>query len=152
MINYNKGKIYKIEPICEHEEHEIYIGSTTKDKLCQRMATHRDNYKQWKKGYKNGKYKVMSFDLFDKYGVDNCCIILLENAMCNSKDELFAREKYYIQNTNNLNKYIPIRTVEEKSNYQSKYYQENKEKAIDYAINYRKKNNDSLLAKKKLYY
>jgi len=27
MVNYNNGKIYKIEPICDHEENEIYIGS-----------------------------------------------------------------------------------------------------------------------------
>ena len=29
MPDYSRGKIYKIEPIIEHEEHEIYIGSTS---------------------------------------------------------------------------------------------------------------------------
>ena len=50
MINYGNGKIYKIEPICEHDEGDIYIGSTTKEKLCQRMTTHRSSYKYWLSG------------------------------------------------------------------------------------------------------
>ena len=39
--DYSKGKIYKIEPIVEHEPTEIYIGSTTKEYLSQRMVTHK---------------------------------------------------------------------------------------------------------------
>ncbi len=31
MPDYSQGKIYKIEPIVEHKEHEIYIGSTTQN-------------------------------------------------------------------------------------------------------------------------
>ena len=29
MVNYSKGKINKIEPICDHDEVDVYIGSTT---------------------------------------------------------------------------------------------------------------------------
>ena len=36
MVNYNNGKIYKIEPL-NGEEGDIYIGSTTKEYLSQRM-------------------------------------------------------------------------------------------------------------------
>ena len=50
MVNYNNGKVYKIEPICEHEEGEIYIGSTTKDYLSKRMVEHRNKYKMYKSG------------------------------------------------------------------------------------------------------
>ena len=50
MVNYGNGKIYKIEPICDHDEGEVYIGSTTKDYLSQRMDTHRADYKSWLKG------------------------------------------------------------------------------------------------------
>ena len=32
MVNYNNGKIYKIEPV-NGEEGDIYIGSTTKEYL-----------------------------------------------------------------------------------------------------------------------
>ena len=41
--DYSKGKIYKIEPICEHDEGEVYIGSTV-ERLCKRMGIHRKKY------------------------------------------------------------------------------------------------------------
>jgi predicted GIY-YIG superfamily endonuclease len=41
MVNYSNGKIYKIEPTVEHEDGDIYIGSTTNKLLCQRMGKHR---------------------------------------------------------------------------------------------------------------
>jgi hypothetical protein len=45
---YNNSKIYKIEPLCDYEEEgDIYIGSTTKKYLCERMAEHRKDYKRW---------------------------------------------------------------------------------------------------------
>ena len=50
MVNYSNGKIYKIEPICEHNEDDIYIGSTTKQYLSQRMDKHRSDYKRWQQG------------------------------------------------------------------------------------------------------
>ena len=33
--NYANGRIYKIEPICEHDENEVYYGSTCQ-LLCKR--------------------------------------------------------------------------------------------------------------------
>ncbi len=103
------GKIYKIEAINGIDE-DIYIGSTTKKLLSQRMATHRQNYKNWKLE-KTGK--CMSFDIFDKYGIDNCKITLLENVNANSKDELHAKEAFYIKNMKCVNKFIPLRTKKE---------------------------------------
>jgi hypothetical protein len=58
-----------------------YIGST-KQMLSARMATHKSLYKRWK----NGKYHYFaSFDLFEKYGIDNCknCRIKFANYHCN---------------------------------------------------------------------
>ena len=55
MVNYANGKIYKIESIINIEDIEeplIYIGSTTKNYLSQRMDEHRSNYKMWKIGKK----------------------------------------------------------------------------------------------------
>ena len=116
MVNYGNGKIYKIEPIVEHEEEEIYIGSTTKQYLSQRMGTHRESYKKW---LKTNTSKCMSFSLFDKYGAENCTIVLLEAINASSKDELLAREKHFIQSLKCVNKYIPLRSNKE-------YYLENK--------------------------
>jgi hypothetical protein len=107
MVNYGNGKIYKIEPICDHDENEVYIGSTTKRLLCQRMDTHRADYKLWLKG---GRGKVMSFKLFDKYGVENCIITLLETARVRTKDQLKAKEVHFIQTIKCVNKHIPGRT------------------------------------------
>lgn len=95
MIDYKLGKIYKI---ISDQTDKIYIGSTTKKTLAQRMAKHRNNYK----GYLKGKYHyVTSFDLL-KY--NDAKIILIENHPCNNKDELRSREQYWID----INKEIII--------------------------------------------
>ncbi len=111
--DYNKGKIYKLEPIVEHEENDIYIGSTTKQYPSQRMATHKGDYYDYTKWKNNKRGKVMIFDIFDKYGFENCEIILIENYSASTKDELFSREKYFIQTISCVNKYIPNRKIDE---------------------------------------
>jgi len=112
MVNYNKGKIYKIE---SHLGPLIYIGSTTKTYLSQRIDSHRHDYKLFKDNYTDKK--MTSFQLFDAYGVDNCNIVLIELVNCNSKDELLAREAYHIKNNKCVNKIVPLRTDKE-------YYQD----------------------------
>ena len=135
MVNYNNGKIYKIE---NNIDNEIYIGSTTKQYLSQRMDNHRSNYKSWKSGKST---KVMVFDMFDKHGIENCKIVLLELVNCNTKDELLAREAFYIKNLVCVNKYIPLRT-------QKEYYNDNIEKLLEHKKQYYNDNKD----KKKKYY
>jgi hypothetical protein len=61
MPDYSKGKIYKIQ---SHLGDKIYIGSTTKQYLSQRMVQHKGDYKCWKNGKLN---KTFSFELFDEY-------------------------------------------------------------------------------------
>ena len=117
-INYKNGKIYKIEPRGDHSEGDVYIGSTTKEYLSQRMTVHRSDYKRFKNG--KGKHKLTSFNLFDKYGVENCDIILLELVEANSKDELVSREAHYIRTIKCVNRFVPLRTTRE-------YKQEHKE-------------------------
>ena len=134
MVNYSNGKIYKIEPIVEHDEGDIYIGSTTKQYLSQRMDSHRNSYKQWKKGNKG---LTTSFLLFEKYGIQNCCIILLESVNANSKDELHAREKHYIQMGKCVNKIVPSRKNQE-------YRDNHKEHKACYDKQYRQLNHEKL--------
>ena len=50
MVNYQNGKIYKIE---SHQGDKIYIGSTTKQYSSQRLVAHRDDYTYWLSGNKN---------------------------------------------------------------------------------------------------
>ena len=106
MVNYGNGKVYKIQPICEHNEDEVYIGSTTKKYLSQRMDTHRSGYKRWLAGRAGN---VKSYWLFDKYNIENCRIVLIESVCANDKDELDSREAYHIQNIKCVNKNVFMR-------------------------------------------
>ena len=108
--DYSQGKIYKIEPTMDHDEGDIYIGSTTQRLLCQRMGKHRDGYIQWKKG---NSTRVMSYSLFEKYAIDNCSIILLKNVNASNYDELGSKEAHYIKTLKCVNKQIPLRTEQE---------------------------------------
>jgi ribosome-interacting GTPase 1 len=135
--DYSKGKIYKIEPICDHDEHEIYIGSTTKEYLSQRMVGHRQDYTLKKR-------KTTAFKLFDKYGIENCNIILLESVNANNYNELVAREAHYIKTLKCVNKVIPLRTDRE-------YYDDNRDYCIQYEKNYRAKNAEKIKERKKIY-
>jgi hypothetical protein len=91
--NFNEGKIYKIEPINPINIDDVYIGSTTKKLIEERFNGHIYDYER----YKNGKYHyITSFKLFDKYGIENCKITLIENCPCSNVYELLRREAYYI--------------------------------------------------------
>ena len=115
MVNYGNGKIYKIECLSSINPDDIYIGSTTKEFLSQRMDTHRSNYKKWLNG-KAGH--VRAYDLFKKYDIENCRITLIETYSCESRDALHAREGHFVRTINCVNKNIPGRTPKE-------YYEDN---------------------------
>jgi hypothetical protein len=107
MVSYANGKIYRIE--CMTGTADVYIGSTCKQYLSQRMNTHRHDYIGWKRGGRNFT-KTYSFNLFNKYGIDNCHTILVATFPGRSKDELTAREAHYIKTIKCVNKVIPMRT------------------------------------------
>jgi hypothetical protein len=51
MVNYANGKVYIITANDAVEGYgNVYIGSTTKILLSQRMVCHRKDYVQWKGG------------------------------------------------------------------------------------------------------
>ena len=80
MPDYSTGKIYQIIPTCDYEEGDIYIGSTIRQ-LSERMNSHRAK--------RDGcKSKL----LFEKYGVENCKIELIEAYPCDNRDLLLKRE------------------------------------------------------------
>jgi hypothetical protein len=88
-LDYQNGKIYKVWTLLGTE---IYIGSTAQKLLSSRMNNHRNSYNKWKKGKAN---KVTVYDLFDKYGVENCKIELIEKFPCRDYLELEAREGHH---------------------------------------------------------
>ena len=147
MPDYSRGKVYKIEPIMEHEEHEIYIGSTSLKYLSSRMTYHKTSYNRWKS---NSHGKIMSFDLFDKYGFDNCVITLIENVNANTKEELLQKERHYIQSMKCINKFVPLRTqkeyyidnIEHAKTVRKLYYENHKEETAEYHKKWREENKE----------
>jgi len=123
---YQKSKIYKL---VSDSSDLVYYGSTI-CKLTTRLAKHRNDYKRFINGKR--KYKISSFELIK---VEDAQIILVENYPCNNIEELRARERFYIENNDCVNKCIPNRTRKEyiKDNqdeitkYKTEYYQDNKE-------------------------
>ena len=116
MVNYNNGKIYKIESDLGDD---IYIGSTTKFYLCQRFERHRFDYTR--RCTYRPQLNITAHQLFDKYEIDNCRIVLIELVKCESKDELHAREAFHIKANQCVNKTIPLRTKKE---YYDEVYKE----------------------------
>ncbi len=119
MVNYQNSKIYKI--VCNNTG-LVYYGSTTQKYLTNRLHQHRQVYNTCT------SRKIINGGNYD--------ILLVENVNCNSKDELRARERFYIENNDCVNKVIPGRTNKEwriinrekKKEYDKKYRTENKEK------------------------
>jgi len=124
-MNYQNGRIYQI---LNHINDDIYVGSTTQS-LSKRFSWHKgDSTKEKKQNYK--LYRAMK-----EIGSENFYIELIENYPCNTKEELIAREQYYIRERGTLNSLIPGRNLAEykiecrDQILQNKrlYYQKNKE-------------------------
>ena len=139
MVNYQLGKIYKI---VDNTNGNIYIGSTCEPILSRRLAQHKSDYKK----YLNGKHNfITSFEILKN---ENYEIILVENFPCNNKDELHAKERFYIENNECINKVVPNRTNKE---WKKQNYQKNKQTVLEKNKQYREQNKDKLAEKAKEY-
>jgi len=106
MVNYANGKIYKV--VCNITG-LIYVGSTTKHYLSDRLGNHTARYRQYKQ--KNDKkYLITSFKVLEN---GDFSIILIENYPCETKDELIARERHHIEQLDCINKRIEGRSKKE---------------------------------------
>jgi hypothetical protein len=133
---YHNGRIYKI--VCGDL---TYIGSTCQP-LSKRLAQHRVNYKGWK----NEKARnVSSFRLFE---IGEPTIVLIETIKCENKEELFRRERHYIEIIECVNKAIPTRTTKEyyvqNANKIKEYQTANADKIKEYQKQYREQNSDNI--------
>lgn len=75
MVNYLNGKIYKL---ASSQTDKVYVGSTTKLYLSQRMSEHKADY-----GRSQRRNKVLASAEIVKYS--DCEIILLEIQKMNYK-------------------------------------------------------------------
>lgn len=145
MPNYANGKIYKL--VSDHTN-DIYIGSTTKS-LRERKAGHNTSYRSYINDSTKSRY-LTSFELL-KY--DDCQIVLIEKYPCVDRIELYARERYYIDNTKNtVNKIIPFRSAEETKEKVKLYQQSHKEQISKYMKVYQQSHKKQLSDYKKQYY
>ena len=136
MVNYQLGKIYKL---VDNTNGNIYVGSTCEPNLSRRLATHVGVYKRY---LVNKHHFASSFTIL----VNNCYeMILLENYPCNSKDELYARERYYIESLQCVNKQIPTRTKKE-------WQDDHKEYIKAHKADYYKTNQELIAQRGKEYY
>jgi hypothetical protein len=97
MPDYSKAKIYKLVA-----GGLTYYGSTVNE-LRYRLYLHKSTFKR------NGT--ITSKLLFDTG--DEVKIFLVEKFPCNDRMELNARERYWIENNECVNKNIPTRTDKE---------------------------------------
>ena len=120
MPDYQLGKIYKIE--C-NVTGKVYIGSTCEPILARRLAGHITSYKCYLKGIHN---YISSFKIFEN---GNYCIVLLEKYPCDTKDELLARERYWTNSIDCVNKVKGQGMLNElgRKEYKKQYHETNKE-------------------------
>lgn len=136
-----KGFVYKIE--C-HLGSDKYIGSTTTE-IELRYKRHFYDYNKYKKGKHN---KTSVFDLFDKYGFENCIIVIIEELEFIDKVELRQREQYWIDITECVNIKSALQTREKYLYNKKQYYIRNKQTSIEY----REKNKERIKTRKRQYY
>ena len=144
------GYIYKI---FDNTNGNIYYGST-KQKLSRRLAHHREDYKKYLEGK---KHYYTSFKIIEN---NDYCISLVEQFEFNNKEELIAKERYYIENNECVNKIIPGRTRKEYrldnkekiKEINKLYYKDNKERIAEQTKQYRNDNKEVVAERKKKFY
>lgn len=143
MVNYQKGKIYKI---VSEKTNEVYIGSTCIKYLSARISGHRA-------AISVGKVNISSNKIISQ---GDAKIVLIEHFPCMSKKELHEREKYYILNTPNcINARVPARTQKEYRLQNKEILKQkrkvrndmNKDKIKKHNKEYYSKNRDKLIKK-----
>ena len=101
----------------------------------RRFSAHKRDYRRRDK---DGTKFSTSWELFNEYGLDNCKIELIENFLCNSKEELHAREGQYQRHIDCINKNVAGRKLkeyldykrEEISEYRKKFYETHKDRIL----------------------
>lgn len=138
MTDYSKGRIYVIR---NKINDLLYVGSTCQD-LSKRFSWHKGDAAKEKKAKYGKLYKTVK----ELGGWDNFYIELVEYYPCETKEQLSAREGYFIRlfetTTSGYNTYVAGRT-------QKEYIQDNIERWNDYYKQYRNENRDEIRQKAK---
>ena len=143
------GKIYKV---ITSQGNECYVGSTF-NTLRDRFLRHKKSYKEWIAG-KAGNCSI--YDLFEKYGVESCKIILIKNyevyaESVKDKNHLSVYETLWIKKLKSVNKIEPCGGLLRKQ-YLKHYNKSNKEAHSQYHKQYYELNKEAISQKNKQYY
>ena len=130
MNKYNSSKIYKLV----NSQGMTYYGSTI-NTIEKRKSRHYCSFK-------SGTSTYTSKLLFESGLVVTA--ELVEHYPCNSKEELEARERYWIEHFPCVNKVIPGRTAKE-------YYRDNLAYKLMYQADYDANHKEQIYLKNKLY-
>ena len=139
------GFVYKI---FDNTNGNVYYGSTI-ETISRRMTHHRSKYKTWVAG-NGGKCKSFckSFDILKN---NDYSYSLVEQVEYENKMELLRRERFWIENNECVNKLIPIRSQDEKIEYQKVYDKEYREQNRERIKEYRERNREQILEQQKEY-
>jgi hypothetical protein len=117
---------------------KVYVGSTNHD-INERLKHHEANYQRFKAGKTN---YTTSFEILE---CKDYKIELIENKICESKEERGTVECNYIINTpNTVNKMLPGRTILS--------WQDNKEQIGEQQRQYRQNNKEQIGEQQRQYY
>ena len=133
---YQKGKIYKL---LNAVNDEVYVSSTCQKYLSKRMGKHKEDA---------SKHATPIYNLMNNLGYDKFYIELLEYYPCDSKDELTAREGYWIRQIGTINRRTEGRTKKEYSSEnkvdildkRKHYYEYHKQEKAEYSKSYNTQN------------
>ena len=144
VVNYQNGIIYKI--VC-NDTNEVYYGSTTQ-RLSQRIAQHMSCLKRHQKGYVQSNY-CSSYQILER---GNFSYEWLEDCPCEKKEQLHAREAFYVKGCECVNKIVPGRSGKEYredcrekiKERKTKWYDKNKERLVEKDAKYRAEHKEEI--------
>jgi hypothetical protein len=140
------GYIYEL--VCKDKNIiKKYIGSTFD--IINRCKSHTNSSNNPK--YQNSLYIYIR----DNNGIDNFQFIILEQVNCDSRRDLFIRERYHIEQQDInilLNKTLPVRYSSEMKQIKETYYNSNKPRLLEYSSNNYNANREKRLKQFKAYY
>jgi len=151
--DFSKGMIYRI--VCNITG-DVYIGSSAQT-CAQRLSQHVAHHKLWVND--NKRYCMSSYIII---GRNDYKIVLVETYPCKNNDELRAREQFWIDQTECVNKIRAHNTPEQKKQWfqdnaehskelHKKYYQDNFERLNEKNKQYAKDNSEKIAEYQKEY-
>lgn len=110
-----KGRIYKI---IHTQSNFVYVGST-KNKLSQRWAEHKNDFQRYLQGLGHKKYLYIHFK---RYGISNFKMVLIKEYEVVDRKHLRAYEQLWIEKLNSNNNQAAFRIEALSTKYSSTLY------------------------------